>query len=138
MLKIGTISSEYFVISPFSYLFFLVFVFHLMFCCESCFIIHSKAKSFTSLFSSLLLGLNMDQPEGLHSTANIMQKAGMTGTSRDRLVQTAVCSALNCAFQGPVRSCYFQSERSHRTNYSNAFLFVHVGFFSACTILFRI
>lgn len=90
-------------------------------CCESCFIIRSKTKSFASLFSSLLSGLNMDQPEGLHSTAK-MQKARMAGTSGDCMVQTpAVCSALSCAFRGPVRSCYFQSERSHRTNCSNPF-----------------
>lgn len=44
----------------------------------------------------------------------------MAGTSGDFMVQTlAVCSALNYAFQGPVRSCYFQTERSHRTNYSH-------------------
>lgn len=60
----------------------------------------------------------------------MVQKARRAGTSGDCMAQTpAVCSALSCAFQGPVRSCYFQSERSHRTNCSNPF-FVLVFFFS--------
>lgn len=109
-------------------------------CCESCFIIHSKTKSFASLFSSLLSGLNMDHPEVCIALLNGAK--GQEGRDLWGLHGTNSCcvQCLKLCFSGPCSVLLFP-ERSHRTNCSNPFFvlffFLPVPFLSLSRWTFK-